>query len=109
MEQWSQHIQTTASACYIPGTHLAVDECMVRFQGRCKDKTTIPTKPIPTGFRIWLLAQDGYFLRWLWHAPITCKGPVGIPVHKDKQFYDSKDKKLHITPTQAVVSLLNYP
>jgi hypothetical protein len=51
---------------------------MVRFTGRSVETTTIPTKPIPTGYKVWVVAESGYFLRWLWHT--HGKGPVGLTV-----------------------------
>ena len=49
---------------------------MVRFTGRAKEKLTIPTKPIPTGIKAWIIADKGYFLHWFWHAKGS--GPQGI-------------------------------
>ena len=66
---------------------LAVDECMSRFTGRLKEKLTIPTKPIPTGIKGWVIADKGYFIHWVWHA--KGDGPQGIgkipkPLGKNK-------------------------
>ncbi|KAI7759172.1 hypothetical protein LZL87_013590 [Fusarium oxysporum] len=33
---------------------------------RSKDTTLVKDKPTPIGFKVWVNAQDGYFLRWLW-------------------------------------------
>ena len=56
----------------------------------------MPSKPIPVGFKIWVMADDGYFLQWDFHA----KG--GGPVSLDTKEY------LDLTPTQAIVAhLLN--
>ena len=49
---------------------------MVRFTGRAKKKLTIPTKPIPTGIKAWIIADKGYFLYLFWHAKGS--GPQGI-------------------------------
>ena len=49
---------------------------MVRFTGRAKEKLTIPTKPIPTGIKAWIIADKGYFLHWFWHAKGS--GPQGM-------------------------------
>ncbi|KAJ0119381.1 Kinesin-like protein [Fusarium oxysporum f. sp. albedinis] len=54
---WSDHTQHISTVFYIPGTSIAVDECMVRFLGRSLETTTIPSKPIPTGFKVWTVAQ----------------------------------------------------
>ena len=47
---------------WIPGRDLAIDECMIRFTGRSHDIMTIPSKPIPTGYKVWAVAQKGYIL-----------------------------------------------
>ncbi|KAK2036885.1 hypothetical protein LZ31DRAFT_571145 [Colletotrichum somersetense] len=76
VNQWSAHIQETGDFLYTTGSDLTVDEAMVRFTGRSLETTTIPTKPIPTGYKIWILAQSGYCIRWLWH--IHGKGPYAL-------------------------------
>jgi len=48
-----------------PSTHIAVDECIEPFFGRCSDTVNIPTKPTPIGFKIWCLADAGYILDFL--------------------------------------------
>jgi hypothetical protein len=50
---------------------------MVGFTGRSAAILRIPSKPIPEGYKGWVLAQCGYVLAWFWHA--KGKGPVGIP------------------------------
>jgi hypothetical protein len=35
-----------------PGRDLAVDEIIVRFEGRSKEITTVLNKPIPTGYKV---------------------------------------------------------
>jgi hypothetical protein len=61
---------------------VAVDEAMSRFQGRSYDTLTIPGKPIAEGYKIWVLAQKGYFLTWCFHRKGKIKdrgsrGPKG--------------------------------
>ncbi|RKL08705.1 hypothetical protein BFJ70_g16774 [Fusarium oxysporum] len=73
-EEWSEHIQRVSIELYLPGTNLTVDECMVPFTGRSKETTLVKGKPTPVGFKIWVIAQQGYFLQWLWHVkalPVT--------------------------------------
>ena len=36
--------------------------------GCAKETLTIPTKPEPIGFKIWVLANAGYVLDWMYHA-----------------------------------------
>ncbi|EGU87117.1 hypothetical protein FOXB_02365 [Fusarium oxysporum f. sp. conglutinans Fo5176] len=66
-EEWSNHIQRVSAALFQPGSHLAVDECMVRYTGRSTATTVVKGKPAPLGFKIWVIAQEGFFIRWLWH------------------------------------------
>ena len=58
---------------WTPGRDLAVDEAMCRFQGRSYDTLVIPCKPIREGYKIWVLAQKGYFLSWCFHRKGTLK------------------------------------
>jgi transposase IS4-like protein len=49
------HLRTNFKKYCEPGTHVAVDECIARFTGRCADIVNIPTKPTPIGHKIWVL------------------------------------------------------
>ena len=51
----------------MPGRDVAIDEAMARFEGRSYDTLIIPSKPIDEGYKIWVLAQSGYFLAWCFH------------------------------------------
>jgi Transposase IS4 len=57
---------------------LAVDEIIVRYEGRAKETTTVPGKPTPTGFKVWAVAQRGFLILWNWHIPGEKNGPVGV-------------------------------
>jgi hypothetical protein len=85
---------------------LAVDEIIIRFEGRVKEITTIPNKPTPTGFKVWGIAQRGFLIIWNWHIPGIKNGPVGVRTSRElggtKKAGNSRNK------TQAVVlHLLN--
>ena len=73
---------------WTPGTHLAVDETIAQFTGRAFKTVNIPTKPTPEGFKIWVIANQGYILDWLWHAKGDKKGPVDVDKYwiKEKGF-----------------------
>ena len=43
-----------------PATDIAINECIEGFTGRTSDTVNIPTKPTPIGFKIWVLADQGY-------------------------------------------------
>jgi hypothetical protein len=61
-----------------PGCNLAVDEIIVRFEGRVKETTTVPNKPTPTGFKVWGAVQRGFLIVWNWYISGQTNGPVGI-------------------------------
>ena len=63
LQEWSDLQQQALADIYIPGSHIAVDECVIGFTGRSTLKTTIPNKPTPTGFKVWVVTQNGIFLR----------------------------------------------
>lgn len=67
-----------------PGSHLAVDEGMIRYTGRNSEVTYIPSKPTDTGFKVWVVAQLGIFLRWICHQPGAKYGPIGVERPKKK-------------------------
>lgn len=46
--------------------------------GRAPEIVNIPSKPIPEGFKIWVLANEGYVLDQIWHAKGENKGPVDL-------------------------------
>ncbi|KAJ0168052.1 PiggyBac transposable element-derived protein 4 [Colletotrichum tanaceti] len=104
VNEWSAHIQETGDRFLRPGSDLTVDEAMVRFTGRSMETTTIPTKPIPQGFKVWVLAQKGYCLRWLWH--VHGDGPYGLVPQARPAAGDQAARKTALTPTQLVVTSL---
>ena len=74
---------------------------MSRFEGRAREATTIPGKPIPTGFKIWVIAELGYFLKWVQYYKGKNGGPVGVIVPPELGF--SKKPKRQGNKTAAVV------
>ncbi len=79
-----------------PATDVAIDECIEGFTGRTSDTVNIPTKPTPIGFKIWVLADQGYVFDLLWHVKGDGKdeGPQGLRTAWEKQGFSK---------TQAVV------
>jgi hypothetical protein len=72
----SEHLQLSCRKLYTPRTHLAADKTIQHFIRRTPEIVNIPSKPTPEGFKIWVLANEGYVLDWLWHAKGDKKGPV---------------------------------
>ncbi|KAM6514259.1 hypothetical protein FALCPG4_18906 [Fusarium falciforme] len=106
---------------FLPGSHLAVDECMVRYTGKSEDTTVMKSKPNPMGFKIWVIAQYGFFIQWLWHIKESSHGAVGVEISTQKSSSqgrpskrrkvtvsapDTEDKPMTMNPTQAVVVAL---
>jgi hypothetical protein len=96
IEWLSDHIREMSKKYWLAGTHLAVDESIARFTGRAKEKVTIPSKPTPEGFKVWILANQGYVLDWIYHAKGEGNGPWDIDL-------DRWVKGLGFSKTQAVV------
>ena len=63
--------------------------------GRAPEIVNIPSKPTPEGFKIWILANEGYVLNQLQHARGNNGGLVDLNKHFTKEEGFSK--------TQAVV------
>ena len=51
---------------------------MIKFEGRTSQKVTIPGKPIPTGFKIFALADFGYIFNWECTKPGLNKGLLAV-------------------------------
>ena len=95
VDELSEHLRTRFKLYWEAGTHLTVDETMQRFLGRSDATVNIPSKPVPEGFKIWVLANAGYVLDWLYHAKGENKGPVDLNIEYTKNWGFSK--------TEAVV------
>ena len=74
LEPLSDTLRQAFKKYWKTGTHLAVDETIQRFMGRAKEIVNIPSKPTPEGFKIWVLANKGYVLDWMYHAKGQNKG-----------------------------------
>ncbi|KJZ79241.1 hypothetical protein HIM_01392 [Hirsutella minnesotensis 3608] len=104
VNEWAEHIQQSSLALCQLGTCLAVDECMVGYTGRSKQTVTVKNKPTPTGFKVWVVAQAGYFVRWLWHQPSNALGPAAGK--KRKRATGTAEGGISLNPTQSVVVAL---
>ena len=69
---------------------------MIPFSGKNKAIVRMPSKPIPIGFKVWVITQQGYFLQWIWHE--RGNGLVELP----SQVFAGKP----LANTQAVVAYL---
>ena len=57
------HLARTFKEVYDPHKEVAVDEAMIKFQGRSSLKQYMPMKPVKRGIKVWCLAdsQNGFF------------------------------------------------
>jgi hypothetical protein len=104
-EEWSDLIQKVSNELYLPGTNLTVDECMVPFTGRSKETTLVKGKPTPVGFKVWVIAQQGFFLRWLWHMKSSPYNAViiNLPTLKPHGKRGKLRTEIPLSNTQSVV------
>ena len=64
-----EYLQQRFKSVYNPGQEVAIDEAMIKFQGRSSIKQYIPLKPIKRGIKrgikVWVLgdSSNGYFSR----------------------------------------------
>ncbi|KAJ3454132.1 hypothetical protein MRS44_018026 [Fusarium solani] len=127
--EWSNILQSVTLSFIELGSHISVDEGMIRYTGRSKQKTKMKNKQIKQGLKAWGIGQQGILLRWLWHSPGKKHGPVGLSriTHfnrsitayghgqeryqklrkkKGKSETTKKQKKITLNPTQSVVPAL---
>lgn len=102
-DEWSPHIQGTSLSIYQPGTSIAVDEAIIGFKGRSKQKTTIPSKPTQTGFKVWVVAQKGYFCSGF---GITQRLDLALPPAVTGKERELPNKTAQCISTRLKVSLL---
>lgn len=60
------HLSEKFAKLYNPHREVAVDEAMIKFQGRSSIKQYMPMKPIKRGIKVWVLADSctGYFSKF---------------------------------------------
>ncbi|KAM6513528.1 hypothetical protein FALCPG4_18957 [Fusarium falciforme] len=108
VEEWSDHIQAVSMQIFRPGSHLAVDECTIRYTGKSDDITVIKGKPDPVGFKICAIAQCGFFIRWIWHIKEKPHGAAGVEIstqESSSQGRSSKRRKSQSNPLIQKTSL----
>ena len=71
IEPVASHFRKTAQEIYIPGSHISVDEQLLKFTGRLKHLTEISSKAAGTGYKIYTEAEDGYLIDLRWSSTAT--------------------------------------
>ena len=76
------YVEAKCREVYNPNCELAVDEAMIKFQGRSSLKQYMPLKPIKHGIKVWVLADSrtGYFYAMKVHATLFINSDV-IDMH----------------------------
>ena len=74
------HLGSKFASLYEPSQNLAVDEAMIKFQGRSSLKQYMPAKPIKHGFKVWVLGDstNGYFSRFEVYEGRKADRPVHV-------------------------------
>ena len=93
------HLGSKFEALYEPSKHVAVDEAMIKFQGRSSLKQYMPMKPIKRGIKVWVLgdSSNGYFSRFDIYTGRKEDREVGLGAHVVKELTkDLKDKHHHV-------------
>ena len=84
---------------YEPSKDVAVDEAMIKFQGRSSLKQYMPAKPIKRGIKVWVLgdSSNGYFSRFDVYTGRKEDHQVGLGAHVVQTLTeDLKDKHHHV-------------
>jgi hypothetical protein len=99
-------IRTNCQHNWLPATHVSIDEAMLPFSGRSEDTVNMKHKPIKEGFKVWVLADQGYVYNWLWFSGHPERG-TEIIGKKDWNFKINKNGTIAcFAPTFAVVIYL---
>ncbi len=88
------HLSEKFEKVYKPTKDVAVDEAMIKFQGRSSLK---PMKPIRRGIKVWVLADsaNGYFSKFDTYTGKQKDRQVGLGEHVVKLLTKGLEKKHH--------------
>ena len=87
---------------WIPGSHLTVNEIMLRYKGRTTQKIQIPRKLIDCRFKLFGLSCGGYIYTWEATKPSLNEG-FSLDRKKYSVIIPNIDIETFLTPTQATV------
>ena len=93
------HLSDKFATLYKPSKDVAVDEAMIKFQGRSSLKQYMPMKPIKRGIKVWVLGDstNGYFSRFDVYTGRQENRQVGLGAHVVKTLtQDLKNKYHHV-------------
>ena len=91
------HLSSKFSSLYDPSKDVAVDEAMIKFQGRSALKQYMPMKPIKRGIKVWVLGDstNGYFSRFQVYTGRQENCEVGLGAHVVKTLTRNLKHKNH--------------
>ena len=87
LEPLSSHLRARSQALYRPSTHISIDEKAVMFTGRRTHTVRVPSNPIPCGYKVPEICNNGYTLDWM-HAS-RVDPFAGLKKHPDLSPTDS--------------------
>jgi hypothetical protein len=91
-----EHVGSRFASLYQPSKNLAVDEAMIKFQGRSSLKQYMPAKPIKRGIKVWVLG-NGYFSCFKVYTGRKDDREVGLSAYVVKTLTnDLKHKHHHV-------------
>lgn len=74
LEPMSSIAQKRFRECYLPSSNVAIDEMMVKWEGRSAHTLTMKNKPIDQGYKLFALADHGYTYSWVYHSRMKSEG-----------------------------------
>ena len=93
------HLSSKFEMLYEPSMNVAVDEAMIKFQGRSSLKQYMPKKPIKRGIKVWVLgdSSNGYFSQLDIYTGRKEDREVGLGAYVVKKLMEGlKDKHHHV-------------
>ena len=91
------HLNSKFRSLYDPSRDVAVDEAMIKFQGRSALKRYMPMKPIKRGIKVWVLGDstNGYFSRFEVYTGRRESREEGLGAHVVKTLTSELKHKHH--------------
>ena len=92
-----EHLSERFEDVYKPTQNLAVDEAMIKFQGRSSLKQYMPMKPVKRGIKVWVLGDSSneYFSKFKVYTGKQEAREVGLGEHVVKTLTRGLEKKNH--------------
>ena len=91
------HLSSKFATLYEPSKNVAIDEAMIKFQGRLSLKQYMPMKPIKRGIKVWVLgdSSNGYFSRFDVYTGRKEQREEGLGTHVVKSLTSDLKHKYH--------------